>query len=231
MSEDQKLDWGDLFFMVTQPVDLRKPHLFPKFPLPFRETLSSYSFEVKGLAAILVEQLGKALNIGTVEIKEFTEGIRQSMRMNYYPPCPQPEQVIGLTPHSDATGLTILLQVNKVEGLQIRKDGNWVPVRPLPDAFVVNIGDILEIFTNGAYRSIEHRATVNTSKERLSIASFHSPRYDGEIGPAPSLITEQTPLLFQRLTVKEYFKGLFSRELHGKSYLDYLRIQQDEASK
>jgi len=39
VSEEQKLDWGDLFFMVTQPANLRKPHLFPKLPLPFRSHL------------------------------------------------------------------------------------------------------------------------------------------------------------------------------------------------
>lgn len=101
--------------------------------------------EVKNLATAILEQMAKALDIRANEMKEFFEGIRQTMRMNYYPPCPQPEQVIGLTPHSDATGLTILLQVNEVEGLQIRKDGKWVPVKPLPNAFVVNIGDILEV--------------------------------------------------------------------------------------
>jgi len=67
------------------------------------------------------------------------------MRMNYYPPCPQPDKVIGLTPHSDSTGLTILLQLNQVEGLLIRKNGLWVPVNPFPNAFIVNVGDILEV--------------------------------------------------------------------------------------
>jgi isopenicillin N synthase-like dioxygenase len=47
--------------------------------------------------------------------------------------------------HSDAAGLTILLQLNEIEGLQIRKDGMWIPVIPLPNAFVVNIGDMLEV--------------------------------------------------------------------------------------
>jgi len=65
--------------------------------------------------------------------------------MNYYPPCPQPELVIGLNGHSNAVGLTILLQLNEMEGLQIKKDGMWIPVIPLPNAFVVNIGDILEV--------------------------------------------------------------------------------------
>lgn len=74
----------------------------------------------------------------------FDEGM-QAMRMNYYPPCPQPELVTGLYPHSDGVGLTILLQVNEMEGLQIKKDGVWIPVSPLPNAFVINIGDILEV--------------------------------------------------------------------------------------
>jgi isopenicillin N synthase-like dioxygenase len=86
-----------------------------------------------------------------------------------------------------------------------------------------------QIVTNGAYRSIEHRATVNSKKERLSVASFHSPRFDGKVCPAPSLVTEQTPALFKEVPVKEYFKGLFSRELVGKSYLDTLRIQDGQA--
>lgn len=68
----------------------------------------------------------EALEMEPKEMRDlFEEGI-QSMRMNYYPPCPQPEVVMGINPHSDAVGLTILLQVNQVEGLQIKKDGMWV---------------------------------------------------------------------------------------------------------
>jgi len=90
--------------------------------------------------------IAKALKMETKDVTElFEEAGMQSMRMNYYPPCPQPEQVIGLTPHSDAVGITFLLELNEVHGLQIRKDGIWIPVVPLPDAFIVNIGEILEV--------------------------------------------------------------------------------------
>ncbi|KAI3945024.1 hypothetical protein MKW92_005597 [Papaver armeniacum] len=118
----------------------------------------------------------KALKIETGVMAELFEGGTQRMRMTYYPPCPQPKHVIGLTPHSDPDGLTILLQLNEVDGLQIRKEKIWVPVKPLSNAFIVNIGDILEIMSNGIYRSVEHRATVNSTKERLSVATFHSPK-------------------------------------------------------
>ncbi|KAF8391143.1 hypothetical protein HHK36_023444 [Tetracentron sinense] len=144
--------------------------------------MEAYSSELKNLAMNILERMAKALKMEAKEMRELFEEGWQAMRMNYYPPCPQPELVIGLTPHSDAVGLTFLLQLNEMEGLQIRKDGRWVPVKPLPDAFIVNIGDILEIESNGAYRSIHHRPTVNSVKERLSIATFLSPNLDGEIG-------------------------------------------------
>jgi isopenicillin N synthase-like dioxygenase len=93
----------------------------------------------------ILKLMAKAIGMEYNYMKNLFEDGRQSIRMNYYPPCPQPELVIGLSPHSDATGLTILLQLNEIEGLQIRKDGMWIPVIPLPNAFVVNIGDILEV--------------------------------------------------------------------------------------
>ncbi|KAI8525758.1 hypothetical protein RHMOL_Rhmol13G0254900 [Rhododendron molle] len=225
VSEEQKLDWGDMFALTTLPTHLRKPHLFPKLPLPFRDTLDSYANELKHLAMKILDIMSKALQMKTEEMRDVFEDGRQIMRMNYYPPCPQPEKVNGFTPHSDGSSLTILLQINEMEGLQIKKDGMWVPVKPLPETFVVNIGNILEIVTNGAYRSIEHRAVVNSRKERLSIATFYDPGFDGEIGPAPSLITPQTPALFRRIGVAEYFKGYFAQKLDGKSYLDAMRIE------
>ncbi|KAE8726239.1 Protein SRG1 [Hibiscus syriacus] len=62
-SEDQKLNWGDMFYMVTLPTYLRKPHLFPNLPLPFRETLEAYSVELKHLAMKLLDLMAKALGI------------------------------------------------------------------------------------------------------------------------------------------------------------------------
>ncbi|KAK6124120.1 hypothetical protein DH2020_042146 [Rehmannia glutinosa] len=225
VSEEQKLDWADMFYIVTLPTHLRKPHLIPKLPAKFRDAIESYGAELKVLGMKILNQMTKALNMKSEEIKTLfeLEGM-QSMRMNYYPPCPQPELVTGVCPHSDAGGLTILLQINEMEGLQIKKDGIWIPVSPLPGAFVVNIGDTLEILTNGTYRSIEHRATVNPTKERLSIATFLTPKSDGELGPSPSLISPENPPKFKRIGMADYLRGLFSRELKGKSYLDAMRI-------
>ncbi|XVE51536.1 hypothetical protein DITRI_Ditri02bG0049800 [Diplodiscus trichospermus] len=228
VSEEQKLDWSDMFYITTLPNDLRKADLFKKLPPKLRETLEVYSMEVKNLAMIILGYMASALKMDAEEMKElFTDGV-QSMRMNYYPPCPEPDKTIGFSPHSDADALTVLFQLNETEGLQIRKDGKWVSIKPLPNAFVVNIGDIMEIVSNGLYRSIEHRAIVNSTKERLSIATFYSSKLDSELGPAISLVGPSNPAIFRRIPLEKYFKDFFARKLNSKAYLDFMRIKQGE---
>jgi len=92
--------------------------------------------------------MANALKVDPKEIRELFGQGTQSTRINYYPPCPQPELVTGLNSHSDGGGLTILLQGNEMDGLQIKKDGFWIPVKPLPNAFIINLGDMLEVIIN-----------------------------------------------------------------------------------
>ncbi|KAL8468364.1 hypothetical protein ACS0TY_031548 [Phlomoides rotata] len=160
LSEEQKLDWADVFFLVTSPHSLTKSHLIPKLPSTFRDAIEAYSAELNDLALKILNLMVKALGMKAEDMKTLFDVGMQSMRMNYYPPCPQPELVMGLYPHSDVEGLTILLQVNEKEGLQIKKDGVWIPVSPLPDAFVVNIGDALVGDCDQWYIP-EHRASGN----------------------------------------------------------------------
>ncbi|XP_052201328.1 codeine O-demethylase-like isoform X3 [Diospyros lotus] len=226
VSEEQTLDWADVFTLVTSPNYLRNPELFPILPPSFRETVEQYSAEMKKLATSLFQLMAKALKMENGLMEElFGEGI-QTMGMNYYPPFPKPEQVVGLSSHSDASALTVLYQLNQVEGLQIKKNGIWLPISPIRYAFTINIGDALEIVTNGTYKSIEHRAVINAEKERLSIATFHGPNVDGEFGPAASLVTPQTPALFQRVCVKDYYQKFLTNKLDEKSNIDRWRINR-----
>ncbi|KAL2467369.1 Protein SRG1 [Abeliophyllum distichum] len=228
VSEEQKLDWSDMFYITTLPVNQRKIELFETLPTKLREMMEAYSEEMKKVAMTLLSQMAKALKMDDNEIAEiFGDGV-QSMRMNYYPPCPEPESTIGFTPHSDAVALTILFQLNETEGLQIRKDGKWVPVKPLRNAFVVNVGDIMEIVSNGVYRSIEHRATVNSDSERLSVATFYSSNLNSELGPAHSLVGPNNPPVFRQMPIEKYFKKFFARKLNGKSYLDFMKFEVPE---
>lgn len=111
LSEEQKLEWADMFYMVTSPLHAKNPHLFPSIPQPFRDNLESYLLKMKNMCITIMGFMTKALKIKSNELLDFFEDkdIGQVMRINYYPPCPQPEQVIGLNPHSDAGALNILL--------------------------------------------------------------------------------------------------------------------------
>lgn len=75
---------------------------------------------------------------------EFEDG-SQLIVMNCYPSCPEPELTLGIPPHSDYGFLTLLLQDQQVQGLQIQHQQEWVNVEPLPNSFIVNVGDHLEV--------------------------------------------------------------------------------------
>ncbi|XP_027186797.2 oxoglutarate-dependent flavonoid 7-O-demethylase 1-like isoform X1 [Cicer arietinum] len=143
--EGQKLDWGDRFFMITNPIERRKPNLFPQLPPSLRDTLETYISKLQKLGMTLLGLLGKAIKMDMKEVEKIFDDGNQSVRMTYYPPCPQPDLVDGINPHSDGSGITILNQANGVEGLEIKKNGLWIPITFLPDAFVINIGDIMEV--------------------------------------------------------------------------------------
>ncbi|KAG7034678.1 Codeine O-demethylase, partial [Cucurbita argyrosperma subsp. argyrosperma] len=218
-SMDQKLDWGDRFYMITNPLSRRKPHLLPHFPPSLRNTLESYLKATKKIAMSLLRMMAGNLEMEVRKMEELFEDGMEAVRMTYYPPCPRPELVVGLRPHSDATGVTILNQLNGVEGLQVKKDGTWFPVSFIPDGLMVNVGDVVEIMSNGVYNSIEHRAAVNSEKGRMSIAVFYNPRFEAEIGPQT-----QSPPLFRRIVMEDYFKDFFTQSFSGKSHLERMKI-------
>lgn len=76
-------------------------------------------------------------------LKEFEDG-SHLMVVNCYPPCPEPELTLGMPPHSDYGFLTLVLQ-DEVQGLQIQSQNKWVTIEPVPNSFVVNVGDHLEV--------------------------------------------------------------------------------------
>jgi len=86
----------------------------------------------------------------------------------------------------------------------------------------------LQIITNGIYPSIEHRATVNSEKERISVATFYGPNMQAMLAPVPSLVTEERPAQYRRISVVDHFNGYFSQELRGKSYLNEMKITESE---
>ncbi|KAJ6806339.1 S-norcoclaurine synthase 1-like [Iris pallida] len=222
-SEEQKLDWGDMITIFTRPHSTRNMRFWPTHPPTFRDTLENYTSAVRDVATCVLGVMARNLGLDPEIIMNIFKDIPQAVRINYYPPCPDTKKVIGHSPHSDATSLTVLLQANDVQGLQLRKNGKWLPIRPLPGAFIVNIGDHLEMYTNGRYKSNEHRVVVNTEKERLSIAAFHTPTHDTALRPLPELVQGGVEN-YKATTVGDYMKGFFSVKLDGKSYLQTLKL-------
>ncbi|CAL9204533.1 unnamed protein product [Musa hybrid cultivar] len=145
VSDDQQLDWADMLTLITRPLQSRNIDLWPAQPLTFRDSLSWYAMELKSVAGTLLEVMAKNLGVAPEEFSTIFQDQTQAVRINYYPPCPRADEVLGLSPHTDGSGLTLLLQVNDVEGLQIRKGGNWFLVKQLPGALIANIGDIIEV--------------------------------------------------------------------------------------
>ncbi|RVW71263.1 Protein SRG1 [Vitis vinifera] len=75
-SEDQKLDWGDRFYMTTNPIHSRKPHLLPELPPALRDSLECYIAELQKLAKMLLGFMAKALNLEKGEMEElFDDGM------------------------------------------------------------------------------------------------------------------------------------------------------------
>lgn len=88
------------------------------------------------------------------------------VQANYYPPCPNPELTLGLGVHTDRDALTVILTTPEVQGLQLLKDEKWIAVDPVPSALIVNLGDQLQVLSNGQYKSVLHR---ELSPTRLKI--------------------------------------------------------------
>ncbi|XP_057820982.1 protein SRG1 [Cryptomeria japonica] len=226
VDEDQKLDWGDLMTLVVMSKKLMNLSLWPTTPSDFRNTVERYTAEVERVAQAILGLFGENLQLKSDYFKyKFGEDPLMTMRMNLYPPCPRPDLVFGLSPHSDGDAITLLLQDDQVEGLHVRKNNEWILIQPIPYAFVVNIGDLMEVMTNGRYKSIEHRAMTNKEKARLSIAMFYHPGLDEEVAPASNLVDEEHPSLYKKFRHQEYIRYYMATRLNGKKSLaDFARV-------
>ncbi|KAM3323857.1 protein SRG1 [Capsicum chacoense] len=224
-SEDQKLDWCNMFALGVEPHFIRNPKLWPTKPLDFSETVDIYSREIRKLCKNLLKYIAISLGLNEDIFEEMFGLAVQAVRINYYPECPRPDLVLGLSPHSDGSALTVLQQgKGSSVGLQILKDNVWVPVQPIPNALVINIGDTIEVLTNGRYKSVEHRAVTHQEKDRLSIVTFYAPSYEIELGPLPELVDENNPCKYKRYNHGEYSMHYVTNKLQGKKTLEFAKI-------
>ncbi len=184
---------------VADPaVYLSGPNLWPDLP-GFRAACEAYVAAMRGLGSALMGLALDALGVTDRTILRAFDTPTIWFRLLHYPPQPPlaPEDLYGAAPHKDFGCLTLLAQ-DDVGGLQVQTPGGaWVDAPPMPDAFVVNVGDMLQRMSNGQLRSTPHRVINVTGRERYSAPFFFDPHVSTEIAPlAGTGVPQFAPLNF-----------------------------------
>lgn len=223
-SEKQTLDWNDRLYLNVKPETQRKLKVWPENPKNFRKVLLEFTAKLEKMNGLIMRAMAKSLKLEDEEclIKQMGEDPTVLSRFNLYPPCPRPDAVLAAKPHGDASATTYLLQDKEVEGLQTLKDGHWYRVPIIPNGILVNIGDQVEIMSNGIFESPIHRVVTNPDRERKTIAIFFGPDRSSNVGPEEGLIDEKRPKLFK--SVVDYTGNYFQSFQAGKRPIDLLRL-------
>ncbi len=191
-AEITDMDWESTFFLRHLPVSNISE--VPDLDHEYRKIMKEFAAKLKKLAEELLDLLCENLGLEKGYLKNAFNGSKGpnfGTKASNYPPCPHPPLIKGLRAHTDAGGIILLFQDDKVSGLQLLKDGEWVDVPPMRHSIVINLGDQLEVITNGKYKSVLHRVIAQTDGNRMSLASFYNPGNDAVIYPAPALVEKE----------------------------------------
>lgn len=182
------------------------PASLPQMPA----ILNAYFEQCVALGKTLLSVFAVALAVDPAYfIRNFDQTVTRGSIL-YYPPQPPElgEKQFGVAPHTDYGCLTLLYQ-DPTAGLQVRaKDGAWVTAVPIPETFVVNVGDLLARWTNNRFRSTPHRVINANGSARYSIAVFVDPNFETPI--APVVHGDERPK-FPVTTCGEYIRSRFDK--------------------
>ncbi|XP_042002172.1 1-aminocyclopropane-1-carboxylate oxidase 1-like [Salvia splendens] len=180
-------DWESSFFVWHHPDSTTTV-----LPDRLRRSMEDYISQLIQLAEKLSEHMCQNLGIRRSHMMEAFSGCRApsvGTKVAMYPECPRPDLMRGLREHTDAGGIILLLQDDQVPGLEFLKGGEWVKILPSKNNMIfVNIGDQVEILSNGVYKSAVHRVMAMREGNHLSIATFYNPAGDAVISPAADLL-------------------------------------------
>ncbi|KAI5570259.1 hypothetical protein POPTR_011G020900v4 [Populus trichocarpa] len=208
-SEISDLDWESTFFLRHLPESNMAE--IPDLEEDYRKVMKEFALEVEKLAEQLLDLLCENLGLEKGYLKKAfygSKGPNFGTKVSNYPPCPKPDLIKGLRAHTDAGGIILLFQDDKVSGLQLFKDGQWIDVPPMKHSIVINLGDQLEVITNGKYKSVLHRVIAQTDGTRMSIASFYNPGSDAVMYPAPELVEKEAEesQIYPKFVFEDYMK-------------------------
>jgi isopenicillin N synthase-like dioxygenase len=120
--------------------------------------------------------------------------------------CAAPDEHLGISHHTDAGALTVLL-ADAEPGLQFFHAGHWHTVAPNPEALTINIGDIVQVWSNDRYLAPLHRVLANASKPRYSAPFFYNPGYAVDYAPLPGVISAASPARYRPINWGEFRAG------------------------
>lgn len=226
--KEKALEWKDYISMVyTSDDDALNfwPEICKEVALEYLKTSLDM---VKKLLKVLISNLKL-----TVEDSEIEALIGLKMvNMNFYPTCPDPDLTVGVGRHSDMGTLTILLQdgigglcVKVEEDMDALKKGVWVEIPPVSGALVINVGDTLQILSNGRYKSAEHRVRTTSTQSRVSIPIFTIPKPTEKIGPLPHVVERDGVAHYREVLFGDYMNNFFGNAHDGKKSLDFAKIE------
>jgi isopenicillin N synthase-like dioxygenase len=186
----------------------------------FRATMMAFYAECTRISFWLLSQLARALEVAPDHLHAAFEPRHSSfLRLNYYPTCDEPAPAaaplgapgtFGINHHTDAGVLTVLLQDDQ-PGLQVYRGDTWTLVEPRRDALVVNIGDIVQVWSNDRYRAAVHRVIANRA-ERYSAPYFFNPSPEATYAP----LTTREPAQYRSIQW-----GEFRAKRSAGDYADY----------
>ena len=198
--------------------------------------MGKYAVEVRKVALRVTEAIMESLGLGHSYLRNELEDGLQVMAVNGYPTRrshelrQNPDSRIGFAPHSDYSIITIVLQ--SFGGLEQfdTETGTWNQVREVPGSLIVQVGDYLEVLSNGVYKSTVHRVVLRPRRAmRVSIASLHSLGMEEKVKVAEELVDEDHPVGYRESSFTRFLDFLSSNDGQrgGRSYLDTLKISGD----
>eukprot|EP01018_Ginkgo_biloba_P036148 Gb_34108 [translate_table: standard] len=216
---DKILSWRDFIRYSCHPLN-QVISLWPCNPPTFREASMNYCTQMHELLKRVLSVITQSLGLSESYIENQYGDYSQVMVCNYYPACPDPKSTLGVGRHTDPGWITALMQ-DDVGGLQVLHGGHWVLAKPIPNALVINLGDALQILSNGKYKSAEHRGIVNGSRDRLSVGTTYGPSLDNILRPASPLVDDFHPAVYRECLYEEHMRKILSGSLEEKRLVDF----------
>ena len=182
---------------------------WPEHEPQWRALLEHYYSEVFELGQRILQSFAVALELPADFFRAIYRKPLVRARLLHYPPQPPDAEAQSAAEHTDYGTITILWQ-DAIGGLQVRNtNGDWIDAPPIEDTFVINIGDMLQRWSNDLFVSTPHRVVNTSGRERFSIPVFYDPDYDTVVECLPHCASADSPAKYPPIVAGDYITGRY----------------------